>query len=204
MGKKYNYYDTPYNHPEAVKYRYWEQVILIFGIGVIVTLLVLHYIFGNPQADPTTQQDNTTIAVVETNKPDCKPANMIDVRERDRLIQLLDLSNDLPIADVMVNELGTVCTDHNGDPVYTIQTDMMVTVDKIPAAIMTDYEALGNHVAQIIAVMMQANVENPRQVTVRFLVGDTYLEWSHSYLMTNVFTQDLSGEDLWFWVEPEL
>ncbi len=202
MGKKYNYYDTPSNHPDAVKYQGWESTILIFGIGVVTTLLILSYLFGSSQREADPQQASSAIVVSSDTRP-CEPANMIHVQERDRLIQLLSLANDLPIADVMVNELGTVCYDNNGDPLYDVMTDMMVTVDQIPAAVITDYEALGNHITQILPVMMQIKPENPRQVTIRFLVGDEYLEWSHSYNMTNLFTQGLSGEDLWFWVEPE-
>jgi len=204
MGKKYNYYDTPYNHPEAVKYRNWETTILIFGIGVVTTLLILYYLFGHAhhQADPPPQRA-VVEAVQEPEIPACKPVNMIHVQERDRLIQLLSIANELPIADVTVNEIGTMCYDDNRDPVYDVETDIMVTVDYTAAAKLKDYQALGDHVAQILPAMMQITPDNPRQVIIRFLVGDTYLEWSHSYNMTNLFTQGMSGEYLWFWTEPE-
>jgi|GEM_PF-3425584 len=204
MGKKYNYYDTPYNDPETVKYRNWETTLLIFAIGVVTTLLMLSYIFNDTgQPDNTTDTQNAVLLDAEPDIPACKPVNMINVGDRNRLIQLLSIANELPIADVQVIEQGEMCYDDNRTPIYTIETDIMVTVDYTPAANMEDYHELGNHVAQILPVMMQITPDNPRQVIIRFLVGETYLEWSHSYNKTNLFTQGLTGEYLWFWTEPD-
>ncbi len=206
MGKQYNYYDTPSNHPETVKYRKWESAILIFAIGVVSTLLLIHYAFG--QADnPTRETPAQEIIIEDTSQnqiPSCQIVNQIQTLERDRLIQLLALANDLPIADVVIQDIGEICYDENRNPNETIMTDIIVTVEYTEAAKQHDYEILGYHVTEILPSMMQIQPANPRQVIIRFLVEDTtYLEWSHSYNKANLFSQSRHGEDLWFWVEPD-
>jgi hypothetical protein len=208
MGKKYNYYDTPSNDPETTKYRGWESVILIFGIGVVTTLLLLNYVFGNINLRSSSNQvspSNPMILVDSSaeDMPQCEAVSMIPAHKRDRLIQLLALSNDLPIEHVLVNEVGTVCYDENKTPTYDIMTDIIVTVGYTPATKLNDYEALGNHVMTLLPPMMQIQSDQPRDLAIHFLVGDTRLEWVHSYNMTALYTQGMSGEDLWFWVEPE-
>ena len=208
MRKKYNYYDTPHNHPETTKYRNWETSILIFGIGVVTTLLLLHHFFGGTTPtsaldQPNSYNDEIAINTSINDIPDCAPVNMIHAQERDRLIQLLALANDLPIEQVLVNEIGTVCYDVNHVPVYDVTTDIIVTVGYTPAAKLTDYDALGDHVSTILPSMMQIQPMKPNNIVIRFLVGDTYLEWSRSYHQTTLYTQSMQGEELWFWVEPE-
>jgi len=202
MGKKYNYYDTPYNDPKAVKYRGWETAILLFGIGVVSTLLLIYHILGHTNTSQPPSND-TAIIQPEINRPVCEPINMIHVQERDRLIQLLSIANDLPIEHVSINEIGTVCRDREGNPEYRIVTDIVVTIGYTPAAKLSDYDALGNHVANLLAPMMQIHPENPRDLVIHFLVGDSYLEWKHSYNKTALYTQGMFGEDLWFWAEPD-
>jgi hypothetical protein len=208
MGKKYNYYDTPSNHPEATKYRHWESAILIFGIGVVTTLLLFYYFWNEPDPSHLLNQASSAneIMLVESsadNAPACKAVNMIPVQKRDRLIQLIALSNDLPIENVVVNEIGTVCYDEYKTPTYDVTTDIIVTVGYTPAAKLADYEALGNHVMTLLPPMMQIQADQPRDLVIRFLVGDTYLEWSHSYNKVALYTQGMSGEELWFWAEPD-
>ena len=208
MGKKYNYYDTPSNHPETIKYRHWESAILIFGIGVVTTLLLLYYFWNEPAPSqlPNQASPSDSLTVIESpagNVPTCEAVNMIPVQKRDRLIQLLALSNELPIENVLVNEIGTVCYDEYKMPTYDVMTDIMVTVGYTPAAKLADYEALGNHVMTLLPSMMQIQADQPRELVIRFLVGDTYLEWSRSYNKTALYTRGMSGEALWFWVEPD-
>jgi len=208
MGKKYNYYDTPSNDPETTRYRHWESAILIFGIGVVTTLLLLSH-FWEDSIDDTSQNlsssANDIIVVNSTanNTPQCDAVNMIPVSKRDRLIQLIALSNELPIENVLVNEIGTVCYDNNKTPTYDVTTDIIVTVGYTPAAKLSDYTALGNHVKSLLPPMMQIESDQPRNVVIHFLVGDTHLEWSHSYNKIALYTLEMSGEALWFWDEPE-
>lgn len=206
MGKQYNYYDTPSNHPETLKYRKWESAILIFAIGVVSTLLLIHYAFGqmDKQARETLAQEITIENTSQNQIPSCQIVNQIQTLERDRLIQLLSLANDLPIADVVVQDIGDICYDENHNPIATIVTDIIVTVEYTEAAKQHDYEMLGYHVTEILPSMMQIQPAIPRQVIIRFLVEDIiYLEWSHSYNKANLFSQNMRGEDLWFWVEPD-
>lgn len=203
MGKNYNYYDTPYNTPEARKYRGWETAILLIGIGVVSTLLMISHLYGNSQSttDKTVNTEQSQ-SVSQQQRP-CEPVNMIHVQQRDRLIQLIAIANDLPIEHVMVNEVGTVCYDRKNNPIYNIETDIVVTVGYTAAAKLSDYDTLGNHVASLLAPMMQIHPENPRDLVIHFLVGDSYLEWKHSYTMSAAYTQYMSGEALWFWAGPE-
>lgn len=208
MAKKYNYYDTPSNDPEATRYRHWESAILIFGIGVVTTLLLLSHFWDDSTRDSSQHQSSSNdIVVVNSsrgnNTPQCDAVNMIPVQKRDRLIQLIALSNPLPIEHVFVNEIGTVCYDKNKTPTYDVTTDITVTVGYTPAAKLNDYDALGNHVKSLLAPMMQIESDQPRNLVIRFLVGDTHLEWSHSYNKTALYTYEMYGEDLWFWVEPD-
>ncbi len=208
MAKKYNYYDTPSNDPEATRYRHWESAILIFGIGVVTTLLLLNHFWDDSTRDSSQNLSSSAndIIVVNSstdNTPQCEPANMIPVLKRDRLIQLIALSNPLPIEHVDVNETGTVCYDKNNTPTYDVTTDITVTVGYTVAAKLSDYDALGNHVKSLLPPMMQIESDQPRNLVIHFLVGDTHLEWSHSYNKTALYTQEMSGEDLWFWVEPD-
>lgn len=203
MGKKYNYYDTPYNDPKTVKYRGWETAILLIGIGVVSTLLMIYHFFGDTSTPPPSTSDNTALVQHANKQPTCESVNMIHVQERDRLIQLLSIANDLPIEQVSVNEQGTVCYDRQGDPTYDIVTDIVVTVGYTPAAKLNDYAALGDHVASLLPPMMQIHPDQPRDLIIHFLVGDSYLEWKHSYNKTALYTKGMRGELLWFWTEPE-
>jgi len=205
MGKKYNYYDTPSNDPKTTQYRHWESAILIFGIGVVTTLLLLNHFWNIPTTYSSSPSHNIIVAEppADTNTPQCEAVNMIPVQKRDRLIQLIALANDLPIEHVLVNEIGTVCYDKNQMPTYDVATDIIVTVGYTPAAKLIDYNALGNHVKSLLPIMMQIESDQPRDLTIRFLVGDTHLEWSHSYNKTALYTREMSGSILWFWVEPD-
>ena len=203
MGKKYNYYDTPSNDPETSRYRHWESAILIFGIGVVTTLLLLNHFWNVPTTSSSSPTQNIVLVESPVEKtPQCEAVNMIPVQKRDRLIQLIALANDLPIEQVLVNEIGTVCYDKYKTPSYDVVTDIIVTVGYTPAAKLSDYEALGNHVRSLLPPMMQIESDQPRKLVIRFLLGDTYLEWSHSYNRTALFTRGMSGETLWFWTEP--
>lgn len=208
MRKKYNYYDTPSNDPETIKYRGWESAILLFGIGVVTTLLLVNYIFGNFNPRSSSQQTSASnpMILVESpaeDVPQCEAVSMIPAHKRDRLIQLITLFNELHIEHVLVNEVGTVCYDEYKTPTYDVVTDIVVTVGYTPAAILSDYDALGNHVMTLLPPMMQIESDQPRDIAIHFLVGDTRLEWVHSYNKTSLYTRGMSGEDLWFWVEPE-
>lgn len=203
MGKKYNYYDTPYNDPETVKYRGWETAILLIGIGIVSTLLMIYHLVGDTGASSPPDPNETTLMQPANKQPACEPVNMIHVQERDRLIQLLSIANDLPIEQVTVNEQGTVCYDRQGNPTYDVVTDIKVTVGYTPAAKLTDYAALGDHVASLLPPMMQIHPAQPRDLVIHFLVGDSYLEWKHTYNKSALYTQDMRGEALWFWVEPD-
>lgn len=200
MGKKYNYYDTPHNDPETVKYRGWENVILLIGIGVVSTLLMLHHFFADSNPVPPPPEQSIVEQAPIDNSPDCEAVNMIHVQERDRLTQLLSIANELPIEHVSVNIIGSVCYE-DSTPIYDTVTDIMVVVGYTPAAAQSDYDTLGNHVASLLPPMMQIHPDVPRDLIIHFLVGDTYLEWKHSYHQTALHTQNLRGEALWFWTE---
>ena len=101
--------------PKQKKYRGWETAILLIGIGVVSTLLMISHLYGHSQP-PADSIDNTTHIETVTEQRPCEPVNMIHVQERDRLIQLIAIANDLPIEHVMVNEIGTVCYDRNNTP----------------------------------------------------------------------------------------
>jgi len=203
MGKKYNYYDTPSNDPKTTQYRHWESAILIFGIGVVTTLLLLSHFWNNAKSNATSANETLVIEPTVDNTSQCEAVNMIPAQKRDRLIQLITLSNDLPLENVLVNETGIVCYDQNKTPTYDVMTDIVVTVGYTSAAKLSDYEALGNYVMRLLPPMMQIKSDQPRNLVIHFLVGDTRLEWSHSYQKTALYTRGMSGEALWFWVEPE-
>jgi hypothetical protein len=203
MGKKYNYYDTPSNDPKTIRYRHLESAFLIFGIGVVTTLLLLSHFWNTSKSNASPSNEMLVAEPSIDNTSQCEAVNMIPAQKRDRLIQLISLSNDLPIENVLVNETGTVCYDQNKTPTYDITTDIVVTVGYTAAAKLSNYEELGNHVMSLLPSMMQIEADQPRNLVIHFLVGDTRLEWSHSYQKTALYTRGISGEDLWFWVEPE-
>lgn len=208
MVKKYNYYDTPGSDPDTKKYRGWETAILIFGIGVVSTMLLISHFFGK-SAKPTYKQYITTqeAEYVEAIPPTpaqlvCEPVAIDRTDDTDRLISLVSYSG-LPIAHVSVTEYGEMCDDGIREPVYDVETDIMVVVDVLNEAIKPDYRKLGNHISTLLPSMMQIRPQQPRNVIIQFLTYDTYIEWVQSYQSINRMTEQLRGDDLWFWTPPQ-
>jgi len=219
MNDKYNFYDTPDNHPEVKKYRSLEAVVLIFGIGVVSTLLILSYMFGKTpqkQAPPTPTQAIqaplvtatpafiiVTPAVKVTSVDACEMmygARLDRPLDTERLQQLLMFAQ-VPITEAYVTAFANICVIDLEKDIQTVQSatsDITVVVGETAAANEHDFAALGDIIADILPAILKTEPEDPQTVTIRFMSRQGYHQWRQDYsALTRQFTVTMRGLSLW-------
>lgn len=221
MNDKYNYYDSPDNHPVVKKYRSWEAIILIFGIGVVTSLLALFFMFGkSPQKQLEEKSGNIIQASVTTMTPAIVivtpviEATIVEVdrcemmygarinrpADTERLSQLLIFA-EYQIMEAYVTAFANICVldiEKEIQEIESAKSDITVVIGETDAAYMSDFEAMGDIIADILPAILKTEPEDPQTITIRFLARNGFHEWRGDYMaLTRQFTVDMRGLELW-------